>query len=41
VQAALRGEGAAPAPAGLFRRQIESGQLVRPFAIEADMGGYS
>ncbi len=40
VQAALRGEGAALAPAGLFRRELESGQLVRPFAIEVDVGGY-
>ena len=28
------------APAGLFRREIESGQLVQPFAIEADVGAY-
>jgi LysR family transcriptional regulator, regulator of gene expression of beta-lactamase len=25
---------------GLFRREIDSGRLVRPFAIEADVGGY-
>ncbi len=40
VQAALRGEGAALAPASLFRREIESGQLAQPFEIEADVGGY-
>jgi LysR family transcriptional regulator of beta-lactamase len=40
VQAALRGEGAALAPASLFRREIEGGQLVRPFAIEAEVGAY-
>jgi LysR family transcriptional regulator of beta-lactamase len=40
VQAALRGEGVALAPATLFRRELENGQLVRPFAAEADVGGY-
>ena len=40
VQAAIRGEGVALAPASLFRREIESGQLARPFAIDADVGGY-
>ena len=40
VQAAVRGEGIALAPPGLFRRELESGQLVRPFAIETDVGGY-
>ena len=40
IQAAIRGEGVALAPPGLFRREIEAGQLVRPFATEADVGGY-
>lgn len=40
AQAAMRGEGVALAPPGLFRRELESGQLVRPFATEADLGGY-
>ncbi len=40
VQAAMRGEGVALAPASLFRRELRSGQLMRPFAIETDVGGY-
>jgi LysR family transcriptional regulator of beta-lactamase len=40
VQAAVRGEGVALAPHGLFRRELDSGQLIRPFPIEADVGGY-
>jgi LysR family transcriptional regulator of beta-lactamase len=40
VQAALAGEGVALAPASLFRREIETGLLVQPFDIEADVGGY-
>lgn len=40
VQAAMRGEGVALAPHGLFRRELESGQIVRPFGIEAEMDGY-
>jgi len=40
VHAALRGEGVALAPSMLFRRELESGQLVRPFAIEAEIDGY-
>ncbi len=40
VQAAIRGEGVALAPYGLFRRELEAGQLVRPFPIEADVGRY-
>jgi LysR family transcriptional regulator of beta-lactamase len=40
AQAAIRGEGVALAPHGLFRRELESGQLVRPFRIEVDVGGY-
>jgi LysR family transcriptional regulator of beta-lactamase len=40
VQAAIRGEGVALAPYGLFRREIDAGQLVRPFPVEAEVGGY-
>jgi len=40
VQAAIRGEGVALAPHRLFHRELESGQIVRPFAIEAEMDGY-
>ena len=40
VQAALRGEGVALAPASLFRREIDAGALVQPFPIEADVGRY-
>jgi LysR family transcriptional regulator of beta-lactamase len=40
VQAALRGEGVALAPPAMFSREIQSGQLVQPFAIEVDVGGY-
>ncbi|HEY1427731.1 MAG TPA: LysR family transcriptional regulator [Caulobacteraceae bacterium] len=40
AQAAIRGEGVALAPYGLFRRELESGQLVRPFPIDADVGAY-
>ena len=40
AQAAIRGEGVALAPYGLFRREIDAGQLVRPFAAEAEVGGY-
>lgn len=40
VQAAMRGEGVALAPHDLFRREIETGQIVRPFAIEAELDGY-
>src|SRR6185503_2949597 len=40
AQAAIRKEGVALVPYGLFRREIDAGQLVRPFAIEADVGGY-
>jgi LysR family transcriptional regulator of beta-lactamase len=40
VQAAIRGVGVALAPHALFRRELDSGQLVRPFAIEADTDGY-
>jgi LysR family transcriptional regulator, regulator of gene expression of beta-lactamase len=40
VQAAIRGEGVALAPYDLFRREIDAGQLVRPFQAEAQVGGY-
>jgi LysR family transcriptional regulator of beta-lactamase len=40
VQAAMRGAGVALAPYGLFRREIDSGQIVRPFATEIDVDGY-
>ncbi|HEX3886994.1 MAG TPA: LysR substrate-binding domain-containing protein [Phenylobacterium sp.] len=40
TQAAMRGEGVALAPPALFRREIEAGQLVRPFGVEADVGSY-
>jgi LysR family transcriptional regulator of beta-lactamase len=40
VQAALRGAGVALAPYGLFRREIDSRQIVRPFAIDIDVDGY-
>ena len=40
VEAALRGHGVALAPACMFRRELESGALVRPFACEVDVGGY-
>lgn len=40
VQAAMLGEGIALAPHDLFRREIDSGQIVRPFAIEALVDGY-
>jgi LysR family transcriptional regulator, regulator of gene expression of beta-lactamase len=40
VQAAIRGEGVALAPYDLFRRELAGGQLERPFAIDADVGGY-
>jgi LysR family transcriptional regulator of beta-lactamase len=40
AQAAIRGEGVALAPYGSFRRKLDGGQLVRPFAIDANVGGY-
>lgn len=40
AQAAVRGEGVALVPYGLFRRELDGGQLARPFAIDADVGGY-
>jgi LysR family transcriptional regulator, regulator of gene expression of beta-lactamase len=40
AQAAIRGVGVALGPHALFRRELDNGQLVRPFAIEADTDGY-
>ncbi|WP_372785138.1 LysR family transcriptional regulator [Phenylobacterium sp.] len=40
AQAAIRGEGVALAPHALFQRELDNGQLVRPFAIEAGADGY-
>lgn len=40
VQAAMLGEGVALAPISMFRRELESGQLVQPFAVTAEVGGY-
>ncbi len=40
VQAAIRGEGVALAPYSLFGRELDAGQLARPFLIDADVGGY-
>jgi len=40
AQAAIRGEGVALAPYDLFRRELDGGQLVRPFSIDANVGGY-
>lgn len=40
VQAAMLGEGVALAPPAMFRRELESGRIVRPFAIEAAVDSY-
>lgn len=40
VQAAQFGEGVALAPPSMFRRELHSGQLIQPFAVEAMVGGY-
>ena len=40
VQAALRGDGIALVPVSMFRRELKRGELVQPFAIKADLGGY-
>ena len=40
VQAAMLGEGVALAPVSMFRRELDSGQLVQPFAAAADVGAY-
>jgi LysR family transcriptional regulator of beta-lactamase len=40
LTAGLGGEGVALEPAKLFRRELDNGQLVAPFRIEADVGSY-
>lgn len=40
VQAAMRGEGVALAPPALFERELRSGDLVKPFDIDAVIDGY-
>ena len=40
VQAAIQGEGVALAPHALFQREIDSGQIVQPFAVEVAIDGY-
>jgi LysR family transcriptional regulator of beta-lactamase len=40
AQAAMLGEGVALAPVSMFRRELEAGQLVQPFAATADVGAY-
>ena len=40
AQAAMLGEGVALAPVTMFRRELDSGQLVQPFAATADVGSY-
>jgi LysR family transcriptional regulator, regulator of gene expression of beta-lactamase len=40
VQAAMAGAGVALAPAAMFRRELDSGRLVQPFATEVDVGRY-
>ena len=40
VQAALRGGGVALVPVAMFGRELERGDLVQPFAFEADLGSY-
>lgn len=40
VQAAMAGAGVALAPASMFRRELASGRLAQPFAIEVDVGRY-
>jgi LysR family transcriptional regulator of beta-lactamase len=40
AQAAMLGEGVALAPVSMFQRELDSGQLVQPFAATADVGAY-
>jgi LysR family transcriptional regulator of beta-lactamase len=40
ADAAMQGLGVALAPHGMFEMELKEGRLVRPFAIEADIGGY-
>jgi LysR family transcriptional regulator, regulator of gene expression of beta-lactamase len=40
VQAAILSEGIALAPPCMFRRELERGDIVQPFATSVDVGGY-
>jgi LysR family transcriptional regulator of beta-lactamase len=40
VQAAMLGEGVALAPPAMFRRELDSGRIVRPFATQTATDGY-
>lgn len=40
VQAALLGSGVALAPPVMFRRELQQGRLVQPFAVQVDVGRY-
>lgn len=40
VQAAMQGVGVALAPPCMFRRELASGRLVQPYAVEVDQGRY-
>ena len=40
VNAAMRGQGIALAPANMFHREIEEGRLAQPFDLEVDVGSY-
>ena len=40
VAAAIAGRGVALAPAAMFQRELAAERLVRPFAIEVDLGSY-
>lgn len=40
VQAAMLGEGVALAPLAMFRRELDSGRIVRPFTIDAVVDSY-
>ena len=40
ARAAMRGQGVALAPPLLFARALAAGDLVQPFPLAVDMGGY-
>lgn len=40
VAAAIAGHGVALAPVAMFEAELQSGRLVRPFALEVSLGGY-
>jgi len=40
VEAAMQAEGVALVPVSMFARELESGNLVRPFATEITLGSY-